>query len=154
MNQSEQVKRQRSVLAISQPMLLSFLTVLLWGAWGLQSKIIVDRISPWVNQALFSLGLAPLLLWPLLSKNLHSGRGSTRRGALYGFITGVLGGGGNIALYLALARGGKASIVIPVVGLAPLVTVVLAFFVLKESLNRVQMLGLAAAAVSIYLLSV
>jgi EamA domain-containing membrane protein RarD len=35
-----------------------------------------------------------------------------------------------------------------------LVTVVLAFFVLKETLNRVQMLGLAAAAVSIYLLSI
>ncbi|HXR78884.1 MAG TPA: DMT family transporter [Bryobacteraceae bacterium] len=154
MNQSEQIKRQRRPLPLSQPMLLSFLTVLLWGAWGLQSKIIVDRISPWANQALFSLGLAPLLLWPLLSKNLHCSRGSARRGALYGFITGLLGGVGNIAMYLALARGGKASIVIPVVGLAPLVTVVLAFFVLKETLNRVQILGLAAAAVSIYLLSI
>jgi len=56
-------------------------------------------------------------------------------------------------MYLALARGGKASIVIPFVGLAPLVTVVLALALLGESLNRAQIVGVVLALISIYLLS-
>ncbi len=134
-------------------MWLSIATVLLWGSWGLQSKIIVDRISPWMNQVLFSLGLLPLIVWMLFWKNLRQVAGSPRAGAAYGLVTGVLGGVGNVTLYLALSKGGEASIVIPLVGLAPLVTVVLAFFLLKEHLNRWQIVGLLLALISIYLLS-
>lgn len=135
-------------------MLLSILTVFLWGAWGLQSKIVVDRISPWMNQVLFAIGLIPPLVWILFSKNLRKVNDSAKKGATYGLINGVLGGTGNIALYLALAKGGNASIVVPLVGLAPLVTVVLALLLLKESLNRVQAFGLVLALISIYLLSI
>jgi transporter family protein len=134
-------------------MLLSLLTVALWGAWGLESKIIVDRMSPWTNQVLFSIGLMPLVLWMAFSKNLRRTAGSRKKGSTYGFVTGLLGGSGNIALYLALARGGKASVVIPFVGLAPLVTVILALLLLGESLNRTQVVGVVLALISIYLLS-
>ena len=134
-------------------MLLSLLTVALWGSWGLESKIIVDRMSPWTNQVLFSIGLVPLVLWMAFSKNLRRVAGSKKKGVSYGFVTGLLGGTGNIALYLALARGGKASVVIPFVGLAPLVTVILALLWLGESLNRTQRVGVVLALISIYLLS-
>jgi len=135
-------------------MLLSILTVLLWGAWGLESKIIVDRISPWMNQVLFSIGLIPLVLFMLFSKNLRRSGDRKTRGASYGLLTGILGGTGNIALYLALGTGGKASVVVPIVGLAPLITIVLALLILKESINRLQMVGLGLALVSIFLLSI
>jgi bacterial/archaeal transporter family protein len=135
-------------------MLLSILTVFLWGAWGLESKIIVDRISPWMNQVLFSAGLVPLVFVMLFSKDLRRREGSEKRGASYGLATGVLGGTGNIALYLALGTGGPASVVVPIVGLAPLITIVLALLILKESINRMQIAGLGLALISIYLLSI
>ncbi len=135
-------------------LLLSIATVLLWGAWGMESKVIVDRISPWMNQVLFSLGLIPLLVWVLFWKNLRVAPGSGNKGAIYGVVTGILGGLGNIAFYLALSSGGKASVIVPIVGLAPLVTVVLALLILQESLNRAQIAGLVLALASIYLLSV
>lgn len=148
------VSDERRAKRLAAPwMLLSLATVALWGGWGIQAKIIVDRISPWTNQVLFSLGLAPLVVWMAFSKNLRRAAGSKPRGMSYGAITGLLGGTGNIAMYLALARGGKASIVIPFVGLAPLVTVVLALLLLGESLNRAQIAGVVLALVSIYLLS-
>lgn len=134
-------------------MILSTLTVFFWGAWGLESKFVVDRISPYLNQVIFSVGLLPLLIWILFSRNLRRTTGEPRKGAFHGLSTGIFGGAGNIAFYLALAKGGKAAIVVPLVGLAPLVTVVMAFFFLKESLNRTQMLGLLLALVSIFLLS-
>ena len=135
-------------------MLFSLLTVALWGAWGLQSKIITDRISPWMNQVLFPLGLIPAVLWAFRSRNLRRTTEEPRKGIWYAFLTGVLGGSGNVAFYLALAAGGKASIVVPLAGLAPLVTVVLALAILKESLTKAQVAGLGFALVSIYLLSV
>ena len=135
-------------------MVLSLLTVVLWGAWGLQSKIITDRMSPWMNQVLFPLGLIPAVLWAVRSKNVRRVTAEPRKGIWYAFLTGVLGGSGNIAFLLALAAGGKASIVVPLVGLAPLVTVALALVILKESLTKAQVVGLGFALVSIYLLSV
>ncbi len=134
-------------------MWLSILTVFLWGAWGLQSKIIVDRISPWMNQVLFPLGFLPITVAMLCLKRRNN-PGDPKKGATHAVLTGLLGGSGNIAFYLALAGGGKASIVVPLAGLAPLVTVVLAYLVLKESLTRVQIVGVFFAVLSIYLLSI
>ena len=134
-------------------MLNSILTVFLWGAWGLESKFVADRISPFLNQVVFSAGLLPPLIWILFSKNLRRTSAAPRKGAFYGLITGLLGGTGNIAFYLALAKGGKASVVVPLVGLAPLVTVVLALIFLRESLNQAQVAGLLLALISIFLLS-
>jgi transporter family protein len=133
-------------------MWLSVVTIVLWGAWGLESKLVVDRISPWMNQVLFSLGLVPVIVWLLFSKRVHSGT-NMRRGAWYALLTGLLGGVGNIAFYVALARGGKVSVVVPLTCLFPLVTVIAAFLILKEKLTRAQNLGLVLALVAIYLLS-
>jgi len=150
---AELAGRKRAAYLTAPWMLLSLLTVALWGGWGLQSKIIVDRISPWANQVLFSIGLVPLVVWMAFSRNLRRVAGSKGKGMMYGLLTGMLGGTGNVAMYLSLAGGGKASIVIPFVGLAPLVTVVLALALLGESLNRWQIIGVILALISIYLLS-
>jgi transporter family protein len=142
----------KSIAALPAWLWLSLLTIFLWGAWGLQSKIIAERISPWMNQVLFSLGLLPLVVWMLFSKNLHTGV-SLPKGGAYAFVTGVLGGTGNIA-FIASMGGAKAAVVVPFVGLAPLVTVILARAVLKEKITRAQVAGLALALVAMYLLSI
>lgn len=134
-------------------MTLSVLTVFLWGFWGLESKFIVERISPLMNQVIFPLGFVPAVIFVLLSKNVRKGS-NLPRGGLWAFLTGVLGGTGNIAFCVALASGGKAAVVVPLVGLAPLVTVILAALWLKESVTKMQLVGLVLALISIYLLSI
>jgi len=131
----------------------SILTVFLWGAWGIQSKVAVERVSPWTNQVLFPLGLVPAVLPVLASRDLRSGR-NPRRGAAYGFATGILGGAGNVAFFLSLDRGGIASVVVPLTCMAPLVTVLLATVFLGEALTRAQAAGIAVALAAIVLLSV
>ncbi len=134
-------------------LLYSLLTVIFWGAWGIQSKLIVDRISPWMNQVLFPLGLLPIMAGMLLSKRVREGS-DKKKGVWWAIITGVLGAAGNIAFYVALERGGKVSVVVPLTCLFPLVTVLVAYFVLKERLAPAQVTGLAVALVAIYLLSI
>ena len=131
----------------------SLLTIFFYGVWGLQSKIIVGRISPWMNQVLFPVGLLPLLVWILLSRRARGGINNLK-GVIAALVTGILGGAGNVAFFVALARGGRVSIVVPMTCLNPLVTVILAYFFLHEKLTRLQVTGLVLALVAIYLLSV
>ncbi len=130
----------------------SLLTVLLWGIWGATSKAISDDINAYTNQVLFSLGMLPLLLLVAFSPRLKGGR-YRKRGMLYAFITGILGGTGNIAFFKSLMVGGKASVVVPATSLSPVVTVLLGYLVLKERLTAIQKAGFALAVVAIYLLS-
>lgn len=134
---------------------LSIVATLLWGAWGIQSKLIVERITPLANQIVFVLGLVPAVIWclvaqPRISVTLSPER---RSGTFYAFFTGVLGAVGNIVFFIALAEGGPASIVVPFTSLFPLVTVVLAAVWLRERIGRVQIAGLGLALVAIVLLS-
>jgi transporter family protein len=134
----------------------SLATIVLWGTWGLVSKIASGGIDAYVNQLLYTVGLAPLLVfvaWTVSKSSQGVKREGQRRGIFWAFLTGILGGLGNLAFFQALVKGGKASVVSPVTALFPVVTVLLALIFLKERLGRVQWLGLALAFVAIYLLS-
>jgi transporter family protein len=82
-----------------------------------------------------------------------SGGRNRKRGIFFAFLTGILGGTGNIVFFKSLSMGGRASVVVPMSGLAPLVTVVVAFFVLHERMSAYQKIGLGLALAAIYLLS-
>jgi transporter family protein len=68
-------------------------------------------------------------------------------------LSGVATGLGTLGYYAAL-REQNASVVAPVTGLFPVLTVVLAFLVLRERLNKVQMGGMLLALASIVILSI
>jgi transporter family protein len=130
----------------------SLLTILFWGVWGALTKAISADIDAYMNQVLFSVGVLPVMAIVLFSGRLAEGA-SRRRGIFYAFITGVLGGTGNIAFFKALSEGGKASVVVPATSLSPLVTVILGYFLLKERASGCQKVGLGLAMLAIYLLS-
>ena len=130
----------------------SVLTVVFWGIWGATSKVVSDDVGAYTYQVLFGVGMVPLLLLVIFSPRLKAGV-QRRRGIFYAFITGILGGAGNIAFFRSLMAGGKASVVVPATSLSPLVTVLMGYFVLKERLTAVQKAGLVLALVAIYLLS-
>jgi uncharacterized membrane protein len=110
----------------------------------------MQMMSPKVNQVIFTLGLIPLVVVVLRSKQAFAGRNRVV-GGVFAFVTGILGGVGNITLYEALNHGGKASTVVPITGLYPLFTVVAALPLLRERLNRVQGVGIALAGAAILL---
>jgi transporter family protein len=137
-------------------LLWSLATIALWGTWGLVSKIASAGVDAYVNQLLYTAGLAPILVF--VAWKVHRGSAGEKRegrksGVFWAFLTGILGGVGNIAFFEALVKGGKASVVAPVTALFPIVTVLLALIFLKERLGRTQWVGLALAFVAIYLLS-
>ena len=142
------------ILGMPRWLAFSLLTILLWGAWGAVSKVSSDGVEANTNQIFFTFGLMPLILivWRL-PRNFANGE-ARRKGIAWAFLTGILGGTGNIAFFRALAMGGKASIVAPVTALFPLVTVILAVTLLHERIGTAQKAGLVLALIAIYLLSI
>ncbi len=137
-------------------LLWSILTILLWGVWGLVSKIASEGVDMYVNQLLYTVGLLPLMVfvgWAVWKRSPREEPVARRKGVFWAFLTGILGGLGNLAFFQALVKGGKASVIAPVTALFPMVTVLLAMLFLKERLGRVQWAGLGLAFVAIYLLS-
>jgi len=134
----------------------SLASIVLWGTWGLVSKVASAGMDAYANQLLYTVGLAPLMIfvaWSVHKENAGDRRDTRATGIFWAFFTGILGGVGNLAFFQALVVGGKASVVAPVTALFPMVTVLLALIVLKERLGRVQWAGLTLAFVAIYLLS-
>lgn len=137
-------------------LLWSLATIVLWGTWGLVSKIASGGVDAFINQLLYTAGILPLMIfvaWTVHRSQAQEKLEYRAAGIFWAFLTGILGGVGNIAFFEALVKGGNASVVAPVTALFPMVTVLLALVFLKERLGRIQWLGLGLAFVAIYLLS-
>ena len=102
--------------------------------------------------------------WPLISGQLMSllivggaaartGGGGWRRVAPLAAGAGILGGAGNI-LFLRATGLSQLALVAVISSLYPAVTVLLARFGLGEHWNRVQRVGLLAAAISVVLIGI
>ena len=141
------------ILGMPRWLAFSLLTIVVWGAWGLVSKVASEGVDAKSNQMFFTLGLLPLIMIVWRSSRVDSERAGHRSGIGWAFLTGILGGTGNIAFFHALGIGGKVSIIAPVTALFPLITVILAVTLLHERIGTSQKVGLVLALAAIYLLS-
>jgi uncharacterized membrane protein len=122
-----------------------------WGLWGFLSKVGSASANPMQLQVLFTLGMLPVALGMLLQMRWKLDRNVG--GATYGILSGVVTGLGTLGYYAAL-REQNASVVTPLTGLFPVLTILLAFIVLRERLNKVQWGGMVLALASIVVLSI
>jgi transporter family protein len=129
----------------------ALLGIFLWGSWGFLSKIGSAAATPLQMQILFTLGMLPVAVGMLLQMRWKLDR--DRAGLTYGILSGVATGLGTLGYYAAL-REQNVSLVTPVTGLFPVLTVVLAFVVLHERLNKVQIGGMLLALASIVIFSI
>ena len=132
-------------------LLYALICMFWWGLWGFLSKLGSAGATPLQLQILFTLGMLPVAIGMLF--RMHWKLDCNPGGAFCGILSGVTTGLGVLGYYAAL-RLQDASIVTPVTGLFPLLTVVLAFVVLRERLNKVQLCGMIFALASIVILSI
>jgi uncharacterized membrane protein len=102
-------------------------------------------------QILFTLGMLPIAIGMLAQMRGKLDR--DRAGITYGLLCGIATGVGTLGYFAAL-REQNASVVTPLTGVFPVLTVVLAFAILRERLNKVQMVGMLLALASIVILSI
>ncbi len=132
-------------------LLYALLGVFLWGLWGFLSKIGSDTASPMQMQILFTLGMLPVALGMFIQMRGKLDR--DRVGITYGLLCGIATGVGTLGYFAAL-RNQNASVVAPLTGVFPVLTVILAFVTLRERLNKLQMGGMLLALASLVILSI
>lgn len=130
----------------------SILALVLWGITGVTQKLATNRISSersflWFCWAMVALSAVVLL-------TVHQQWGLGRLVVICSVAGGALNGLGAWTSFRALESGGKASIVISLVSLYPLLTVVLAVLILGERLTAIQTTGAFTAIAAAILLSV
>lgn len=132
-------------------LLMVLVTLIFWGGTGITQKLATNRISARLTFFWFALAFVPVSVGLCLSGQAQWNY-SIGTMAL-GFSGGLLLGLASLPLFVALERGGKASIVVPLVALYPLLTVLLALVFLGEQLGARQWLGVVLAIVAGVLLS-
>jgi uncharacterized membrane protein len=130
----------------------SVLALVLWGITGVTQKLATNRITSERSFLWFCWAMVALSVAVLLVKHLHWGLG--RLIVICSIAGGALNGLGAWTSFRALESGGKASIVISLVSLYPLLTVVLAVLILGERLTILQTGGALTAIVAAILLSI
>ena len=130
--------------------LFSLATMVCWGMWGIFGKLASTQINSRLL-ILISTSTSFLLIWIVF---LIYGFEIEKKGLGIGYamLAGIAGSIGAIFFYLAL-RNGKASVVVPLTALYPLVTVILSFLLLKESISGVNFIGILLALIAGILLS-
>ena len=132
-------------------LIFAAIALVFWGVSGITQKLSTNRISSelsflWFAYAMIAISavlvftvtmqwhVRPLIFWLSVAG-------------------GTLNGLGALTSFTALESGGKASIVISLISLYPLLTVGFAVLVLHERLTGVQAAGIVLAVISAILLS-
>jgi uncharacterized membrane protein len=130
----------------------SIVALVLWGVTGVTQKLATNRITSERSFLWFCWTMVALSAMVLLVVHPHWGLGKLI--VICSIAGGALNGVGAWTSFRALESGGKASIVISLVSLYPLLTVVLAVLILGERLTILQTGGALTAIAAAILLSI
>jgi transporter family protein len=128
----------------------AFLAFVFWGLWALFPKITTSLIDP--RSALFFQALGAFSVALVVLASLDFRPQWDARAVPLALLTGVLGMTGGIAYMYAIARG-PAMLVSVLTALYPLLTVVLAWAFMGETVSLRQWLGILLALSAMVLLS-
>jgi transporter family protein len=129
----------------------SIFCLVCWGPYAICSKLGSMEIPALTMQFLFTIGGIPIAVGVLAARRFRLE--PSFKGISYGLIIGVLSAIGGTALFAAYGTGANTAVVTVVTGLYPLVTVVLAVWLLRERLTQRQIIGLGFAAAAFVLFS-
>ncbi len=122
-------------------------TVGLWGVWGAFSGLSPQRGFPeTLVYCVWALTMVPpaLIVLAMAKWRLDT----APRAVLHGLAIGLLGAGGQMVLFYAVARG-PAYLIFPVISLSPIITIALSFLLIGERTGRLGVIGIVLALVAL-----
>jgi bacterial/archaeal transporter family protein len=134
-------------------LLLSGLTILMWGLWGFFGKLALERkmapASIFLAEVLISAVCAvPVMVVLWRRQDALAGSSSLN---IFGLLSGAGLAFGLLFYYFALEKS-QAAIVVPLTAVYPVVTVLLSYIVLRERLSFSQWLGVFMVVAGAFLL--
>ncbi len=128
----------------------ALVALLLWGVWGLFQKLATNHMPPRTVYLVSALGAVVVIIVVLTTGKFPLSMSAD--GTLFAVIAGICSSLGGLLFLQAVSRG-QASVVITFTALYPVVTVVLSFGLLRETINLKQGIGIVLALLSMVLLA-
>ena len=129
------------------PALLAFVV---WGFWAFLPKIATKYIDP--KSIVFYEVVGAVIIGLIVLVSLDFKLQTEPRGVVLAIIVGALGLGGSFAYVYAVSKG-PVGIISIFTALYPILTILLAYFILQEPITVKQGIGICFAMVAIFLLS-
>ncbi len=130
---------------------IALIAIFLWGVCGLLQKMSTDHVSARLSAIWFLLSFFPIAAFILLRDALPPG--VSIQSWLVAVAVGFTLALGNFTILMAFASGGKASIIAPMAGLYPLISIPIAVIAFGDKLGWRQIAGIACAALAVVMLS-
>jgi drug/metabolite transporter (DMT)-like permease len=125
----------------------ALVTVVLWGIWGAFSGLSPQRGFPeTLVYCVWALTMIPPALVVLAQAGWRLDR--SPRAIAYGLAVGLLGAGGQMILFYAVARG-PAYLIFPIISLSPVITIAMSFLLMGERTGRLGALGIVLALLAL-----
>lgn len=139
---------------ISKPddwIIFSIIALVLWGFWAFFPKLATRYMDPksvliWEVVGFILVGMIILFFFGIKAD-------TNPKGIFFAILTGVVGVIATLLFMYAISKG-KASVVVTMTALYPIVTLVLSALILKETITLKQGIGILFALVGIILMSV
>ncbi|MBR4809550.1 MAG: DMT family transporter [Bacteroidales bacterium] len=125
-------------------LLYALITMVTWGVWGAFSD--QPDFPATLTYVVWAISMVPCALFALA--NIKWKLDVRPKSVLLGMGVGILGAGGQLALFQAL-KYGPGYLVIPMISVAPIITVILSAIFLKERVSRFGAIGIFLAFVAI-----
>lgn len=125
----------------------ALVTVVLWGIWGAFSGLSPQHGFPeTLVYCVWALTMIPPAL--VVLAQIRGALDITPRAMAYGLAVGLLGAGGQMVLFYAVARG-PAYLIFPIISLSPVVTIALSFVLMRERTGKLGALGIVLALLAL-----
>jgi len=128
----------------------SILTLVVFGIWGFLPKIAMKHITA-RSALIWEVGGA-VLVGLVIAMSVRFRPEWNWKGAVPAFFTGIMGTLGIFFFLLAMSKG-KASVVVTLTALYPVITIFLVFLFLREPITAKQGLGILFAVMAMVLFS-
>ena len=125
-------------------LLYALVTMVTWGIWGAFSD--QPDYPATLTYVVWAISMVPCALFALA--NIKFKLDVRPKSVLLGMGVGLLGAGGQLALFQALTYG-PGYLVIPMLAVAPIITVILSAIFLKERVSKFGVVGIALAFVAL-----
>ena len=125
-------------------LLYALITMVTWGIWGAFSD--QPDFPATLTYVVWAISMVPCALVALA--NIKFKLDVRPKSILLGMGVGILGAGGQLALFKALQYG-PGYLVVPMIAVAPIITVILSAIFLKERVSKFGAVGIALAFVAL-----
>ncbi|MFZ5942464.1 MAG: DMT family transporter [Bacteroidota bacterium] len=126
----------------------ALITVVFWGVWGAFTEISEKAGFP--GTLIYVVWSVTMIIPALIAMKRIGWKPETdKKSVFYGVIIGLLGAGGQLALFTGAIVNGPAYLIFPIISLSPVITVLLSVLLLKEKASARGWAGIALAILAI-----